>query len=190
MNLGDGNRRRFLRQLFGGAVEQIARHTEERLLQQRYQRPPGAIPELGFLAACTRCGLCAAACPPSAIRYAGTEGGMAAGTPYLDATKVACEACDDMPCAVACPTGALVVPEDGWRRERLGRVVFHPDRCITFQGTPCTACVDHCPVGSRALSLDADGRPVLKLEGCVGCGACVHHCPTSPPSLTFHPLER
>jgi len=41
-------------------------------------------------------------------------------------------------------------------------------------------------VGERALALDEDGRPVLKVEGCVACGVCVRDCITVPSSFTFH----
>jgi ferredoxin-type protein NapG len=120
----------------------------------------------------------------------GPEGGLAAGTPYLEPDQVACVACPDMPCATVCPTDALIAPAAGWAGLRLGRVTFHPDRCITFKGEACAICVQACPVGPRALVLDADDHPVLKLEGCVACGVCVRECPTMPSSLTFAPLER
>ena len=71
---------------------------------------PGALPELGFLAACTRCGDCIPVCPVQAIVRAPTESGLAAGTPYLNIQVQACIACADMPCARACPTEALTVP--------------------------------------------------------------------------------
>ena len=190
MKLPDGDRRGFFKQAFSGVFDHVARATEERIVQRRYVRPPGALPELGFLAACTRCGQCAAACPPSAIKFAGPEGGLAAGTPYLDPEQVPCVACTDMPCAASCPTDALIVPTTGWAGLRLGRVTFHPDRCITFQGEACAICVNACPVGSSALALDSEGRPVLKLEGCVACGVCVRECPTTPSSFTIAPLER
>jgi ferredoxin-type protein NapG len=185
-----GDRRSFFKTAFGGALDHIARATEERIVQKRYVRPPGALPEMGFLAACTRCGHCAPVCPPSAIKFVGPDGGLAAGTPYLEVEQVACIACPDMPCATACPTDALIVPQRGWTGTRLGRITFHPDRCITFQGQACAICVQACPIGTKALELDADGRPVLKLEGCVACGVCVRECPTMPSSLTFAPLER
>ena len=190
MKFAAGDRRSFLRRAFGGALDHVARATEERLVQRRYVRPPGALPEIAFLAACTRCGKCAEVCPPSAIRYAGTDGGLAAGTPYLEPDQVACVACADMPCAASCPTDALLVPEGGWAGLRLGQVTFHPDRCITFRGEACAICVQACPVGPLALELDSEGRPVLKLEGCVACGVCVRECPTIPSSFTFTPLER
>ena len=190
MNRPSGDRRTFFKQAFDGVLDHVARATEDRIVQRRYVRPPGALPEISFLAACTRCGECVAVCPPKAIKSAGSDGGLAAGTPYLEPDRVACVACTDMPCAAACPTDALIVPETGWAGLRLGRITFHPDRCITFQGEACAICVQACPLGPRALELDREGRPVLKLEGCVACGVCVRECPTMPSSFTFNPPER
>ncbi|HRP08747.1 MAG TPA: 4Fe-4S dicluster domain-containing protein, partial [Gemmatimonadales bacterium] len=108
---------------------------------------------------------------------------------YLEPARISCLACADMPCAAACPTDALTVPADDWQHERLGRVEFHAERCITFQGKPCRVCADACPVGETALAIDSDGHPVLKAEGCVGCGTCVRDCITIPSSFTFIPLD-
>jgi ferredoxin-type protein NapG len=180
------NRRSFFRRIFGDTVERVARATEERVVQQRYVRPPGALPEVAFLAACTRCGECVSACPAGVILQVSPRGGLAAGTPYLEPARMPCLACADMPCARACPTDALDFPATGWQEVRLGRIEFHPERCVTFEGKPCGVCATVCPVGERALSLDEDGRPVLKAEGCVGCGSCVRECITIPSSFTFH----
>lgn len=186
----EGDRRGFFRRLFGDAVQQVARATEERVVQHHYVRPPGALPEVAFLAACTRCGLCTQACPAGAILTVSARGGLAANTPFLEPSRIPCLACEELPCVSACPTGALVRPEDGWRSERLGRVEFDPHRCITFEGKPCGVCVQACPVGEAALALDADGHPVLKAEACVACGACVRECITIPSSFSFHFVER
>ncbi len=51
-----GDRRTFFRRALGNAMEQVAKATEERIVQKRYVRPPGALAEVGFLTACTRCG--------------------------------------------------------------------------------------------------------------------------------------
>lgn len=185
----DLERRAALRNAFGRLVQQAMEVTEERVIQRRYLRPPGALPEIAFLAACTRCGDCVPACPVQAIVLAPPEAGLAAGTPTIEVMMQACIACPDMPCAVACPTEALTVPAHGWEGYRLGTLEFLPERCITFQNVPCRACAEACPVGERALATDEAGHPVLKAEGCVGCGACVRACVTTPPSFTLRPAE-
>ena len=174
-----GDRRDAFRQAFGQWVERLVDATEERMSPQRYLRPPGALPELGFLAACTRCGDCISACPVQAIVRAPTEAGLAAGTPYLNIQVQACIACPDMPCARACPTEALTVPPHGWDGYRLGTVEFVPERCVTYKGVVVPGVREGVPEGVRALEMDEDGHPVLKLEGCVGCGSCVKACITS-----------
>ena len=69
-------------------------------------RPPGALPESDFLAACTRCFKCSNACPNACIKFSGLEGGLEnAFTPYIQARDRACILCGE--CAKACPTGAL-----------------------------------------------------------------------------------
>jgi NAD-dependent dihydropyrimidine dehydrogenase PreA subunit len=94
-----------------------------------------------------------------------------------------------MPCARACPTGALTVPASGWKGYRLSVIELVPERCLTFRGTPCRVCVDACPIGETALAQDAAGHPVLRREGCVGCGVCVRECVSFPSSFEFRPAE-
>jgi MauM/NapG family ferredoxin protein len=183
------DRRALFRSTFGRWVESVMQRTEQRVVTKRYLRPPGALPEVGFLAACTRCGLCVDPCPPGAIRLATSDGGLAAGTPYIDVSIEPCIACPDMPCAKACPTGALTLPPGGWTGYRLAALELVTERCVTFQGKPCTVCADSCPIGSAALAIDEGGHPVIKPEGCVGCGVCVRACITTPSSLTLTPLE-
>jgi ferredoxin-type protein NapG len=175
---GDTNRRNMLRSAVNDWLEHLVARTEDRIVNRRYFRPPGSLPEMGFLAACTRCGACADVCPPHAIVTVSAQGGLAAGTPY-------CIACVDMPCAAACPTAALTVPPNGWSGYRLAEVEFHPERCLTFNGTPCRVCANVCPVGEAALTIDEAGHPVLRREGCVGCGMCSHACPTVPSSFSL-----
>src|SRR5215204_338016 len=107
----NSSRRSLLRSAFGDWLERLMAQTEERVITRRYFRPPGALAEIGFLAACTRCGACIEACPPHALARVPPDGGLAAGTPYLDMATEPCVACSTMPCAAACPTPALMVPE-------------------------------------------------------------------------------
>jgi MauM/NapG family ferredoxin protein len=184
-----GDRRDLLRQAAEKWLGDLVAQAEQRILQRRFVRPPGALPEVAFLAACTRCGACSSVCPPRAIRVAPSAEGFAAGTPYLEVELQPCISCPDLPCAAACPTEALTVPAGGWRGHKLHVLELVPERCVTFSGVACGACADACPVGPAALAMDADGRPVVKAEGCTGCGVCVRACITSPPSFNLHPVE-
>jgi ferredoxin-type protein NapG len=184
-----GDRRDFFRHSIGQWGERLLEQTEKRLVQQKYTRPPGALPEVAFLAACTRCGACEPVCPPHAIKYLPASAGLAAGTPWIDPRSQPCIVCEDMPCVRSCPTGALTLPEHGWEGYRMGALEFIPERCVTYQGTACRVCVDACPVGERALALDEAGHPVLRVEGCVGCGVCVRECITSPSSFQLTTAE-
>ena len=183
MDLGTGDRRGFLRAGVGRWFDWIVERTEERIVQERRVRPPGAQPELAFVTSCTRCGECVSACPVGAVLVVGTDGGLAAGTPYLDLRRQPCIGCATMPCARACPTDALAVPPDGWAGVRLSTIELVPERCVTFAGTPCGVCAEACPVGDTALAIDENGHPVLKAEGCIGCGVCVRACIASPSAF-------
>jgi MauM/NapG family ferredoxin protein len=177
------------RDSLGHWMRDLVERTEQRIVQVRYLRPPGALPEIAFLASCTRCGACTPVCPVRAIRTVPPSGGLATGTPYLEVESQPCVACADFPCVKACPTGALTLPAEGWTHYRLGVVTFAPERCVTFEGSPCRVCVDACPIGETALAQDEAGHPVLKREGCVGCGVCVRDCIASPSAFEFRPAE-
>jgi ferredoxin-type protein NapG len=185
----ESSRRSLLRSAVGDWLERLVAQTESRVIARRYFRPPGAMAEIGFLAACTRCGACINACPEHALLKVPGDGGLAAGTPYLEPASTPCIACPTMPCAAACPTAALSAPEMGWVDYRLGDLELRPEHCLTFRGSSCRICVDACPMGDAALTLDPAGHPVLRREGCVGCGVCVQVCPTSPSSYELTGVE-
>lgn len=187
---GGADRRGFLRGTLGRLAGAVADRAERRLAPGCYVRPPGAGPEAEFLALCTRCGDCVGVCPVHAIRLAPVDAGLAAGSPVLDASIQACVMCADMPCARACGTGALVPPAAGWEGVRMGELRLDPDRCITFHGAACDACARACPVGAAALSIDEQGHPLVRPEGCVGCGVCVTACVTLPSSFELRPIDR
>jgi len=185
---GPVSRRGFLGEALKLAVRSAGELLADRVAPRRHFRPPGALPEPGFLAACTRCGYCVEACPADAIVTAPTGAGLAAGTPVIEPTVQPCIACEGMFCAMVCPTGALIAPADGWATERLGTLALDTERCIAFQGIECGVCARACPVGPVAMTLDEAGRPVIH-DGCVGCGVCVRACVTSPSSLNLSLME-
>lgn len=152
----------------------------------RVQRPPGALPPVEFLIACTRCDACVRACPPGAILTLAEGAGLAAGTPFLSVVDhKPCTACTDVPCAKACPTGALQLApiEDAW----MGTAILDRDTCRPWNGESCASCIRICPIGDSAILADEEGRVYIDPRGCIGCGLCVIVCPTRPRSITVEP---
>src|SRR5690349_24992883 len=132
MDTRANDRRGFFRDAFTRLAREVAARTEQRVAPRRYYRPPGAADEFSFLASCTRCGDCIPVCPVHAIIKAPPGAGLAAGTPLIDPAIQACAACEAMPCAHACPTGALVPPAGGWSEVHMGLLELDPHRCIRF----------------------------------------------------------
>jgi ferredoxin-type protein NapG len=173
-------------------------------------RPPGAVPERAFLAKCTKCGLCVAACPFDALVLAKPGDGRPVGTPYFLMRENPCRMCTDIPCTAACPTGALdpgLVSDPGTdgrvrlniNRARIGMAVIDRESCIAYWGIQCDACYRVCPVIDRAITVeplrnDRTGRhtifgPVAHSEHCTGCGMCERACVTKKASIFVLPRE-
>jgi len=162
-------------------------------------RPPGALAEAKFLEACTRCGDCADACPEASIFKAGPQhGAHVEMTPMLDVESRACYLCTGVPCAAACPSGALqpIQAED----INIGTAVVFESLCLNAINQPCSVCVDACPLPQQALILpqDSEGDPERRKDGslplpvvdadvCTGCGLCVLHCRAFPKALIVTP---
>lgn len=181
-------RRGWLAGIVPGAVDAVAEAVEKRIAPKspRRRRPPGAALEDTFLTLCTRCDACVDACPHRSIhRYVDTAGELAR-TPVMRPADRPCHMCEGFPCAAACETGALVVPET---LVRLGRVRIREDLCFTFMGPECGACAGLCPTDPPALRMRGT-QPEVDGAACVGCGLCIEACPTRPAAIELLPLEQ
>jgi len=173
-------------------------------------RPPGAVPEEKFLATCTKCGLCAEACPFKALIMARPGDERPVGTPYFSMRENPCRMCTDIPCAAACPTGSLnleLVSDTAGQagrvlnvnRAKIGLAVIDRETCIAYWGIQCDACYRVCPAIDRAITVertvnDRTGRhallaPVVHSEHCTGCGMCERACVTKKASVFVLPRQ-
>ncbi|MGL1832096.1 ferredoxin-type protein NapG [Rhodocyclaceae bacterium SMB388] len=191
---GTPSRRRFLKEsagVAGGAcllAVGVGLYTRQAsALPSTALRPPGALEEPAFLGACVRCGLCVRDCPYDTLKLAELGDGVATGTPYFEARKVPCEMCDDIPCVVACPTGALDRALTDIEDARMGlAVLIDQETCLNFLGLRCDVCYRVCPVIDQAITLErmhnprsdrhALFLPTVHSDHCTGCGKCEQAC--------------
>lgn len=150
-------------------------------------RPPGALPEKDFLAACLRCGLCVRDCPYNTLKLSSLGDAVATGTPYFTARTVPCEMCDDIPCVKACPSGALDRSLTDIGKARMGlAVLIDHESCLNFLGLRCDVCYRVCPVIDKAITLELQHNPrsdrhamllpTVHADHCTGCGKCEKSC--------------
>ena len=147
-------------------------------------RPPGAIEEEAFLASCTRCGECERACPHGAIRPAPAHCGEARNTPWIDVLRAPCMMCEDFPCIRACESGALDLAGAG----PIGTAFVRELDCLNRLGSPCSVCVEHCPVPDAIVLRGS--TPVVEPALCTGCGRCAHPCPAPEKAILLLPRAR
>lgn len=157
-------------------------------------RPPGALEEKRFLGACVKCGRCAQACPYKSIRMAGPEAGVSIGTPYIIARETPCYLCPDLPCAKACPSGALDAKLDDIEKVRMGTaVIIDRENCLSIRGLRCEVCYRQCPLIDKAITIEPRHNPrtgvhtimepVVHRDKCVGCGICENSCVREKPVI-------
>jgi len=131
-------------------------------------RPPWALEETAFKAACDGCGACLWSCPQN-ILVRGED-----GLPQIDFAKGACDFCGD--CVKSCDRKALLRSDE---RPALAVKAVAGASCISSQGVACRVCGDFCePMAIRfPPSLGGSVHPQINLSACTGCGACVAPCP-------------
>lgn len=150
-------------------------------------RPPGALDEPDFLAACVRCGLCVRDCPYDTLKLSGVGGPAQVGTPYFIAREIPCEMCEDIPCVVACPTGALDHGLTDITKADMGvAVLVGRETCLNLLGLRCDVCYRVCPLIDEAITLVATPNPrtgahaifepFVISDRCTGCGKCEQAC--------------
>jgi len=158
-------------------------------------RPPGALDEPAFLAACIRCGLCVEACPPEyrTLALLPLSAGAAAATPYVDDMRhrpcSVCQGYDEPKCIEACPTEALQ-PVNDVSDIRMGLARIDEATCWPFTGVSCRACWHACPWPDDAIQLDERLRPKINEATCTGCGLCQRACPSEPESIIIEAAPR
>jgi ferredoxin-type protein NapG len=146
-------------------------------------RPPGALAEDRFYAACARCGLCVRTCPYGTLRLAERGDDAPVGTPFFTARTVPCEMCEDVPCVAACPTGALDRELTDISRARMGlAVLVGQETCLNLLGLRCDVCYRVCPLIEKAITLEVQHNartgkharfvPTVHGDACTGCGKC------------------
>ena len=136
-------------------------------------RPPWALDEEPFLAACTRCGDCVRACPQVILVEEG-------GYPRVEFGKGECTFCGD--CVAACKAGALRRRENQppWRL-----LAIIGDGCLARRGVVCRSCGDVCATAAIRFrpQLGGSALPEVDPSRCNGCGGCVAPCPARAIAL-------
>ncbi|MDV7144158.1 ferredoxin-type protein NapG [Tropicimonas sp. TH_r6] len=183
----------------GSLLAYMAR--DAKALPDQALRPPGALNEDDFLAACVRCGLCVRDCPYDTLVLADLgEDGPATGTPYFTARDIPCEMCDDIPCIAACPTGALDKALTNIENAQMGTAVLvDQENCLNFLGLRCDVCYRVCPMIDEAITLEprhnersgahAIFEPVVHAEHCTGCGICEKKCILPEAAIKVLPVR-
>ncbi|MGM0451600.1 MAG: 4Fe-4S binding protein [Thermodesulfobacteriota bacterium] len=186
------DRRRFLLSAIGGVGVAAVGMTgltfvtggkaEGEVRTPRLIRPPGALPEAQFLAACVRCGQCMTACPTNTLQpvwFAAGALGMfsPAIVPRRKYCDPKCTACGDV-----CPTGAIQSVSAAQRTwVKTGTAVIYRQRCLAWEyKKSCMVCDEVCPYDAVNFEKKPDlPHPVPHVveDKCAGCGYCEHYCP-------------
>ena len=164
-------------------------------------RPPFALQDAkAFSAACIRCGQCVQACPYDMLYLASLLSPLEAGTPYFIARDKPCEMCPDIPCAHACPSGALDRYATDINESRMGlAVLLDHETCLNWQGLRCDVCYRVCPLIDKAITLEKQHNPrsdkhalfipTVHSDACTGCGKCEQACVLEEAAIKVLPMD-
>jgi polyferredoxin len=149
-------------------------------------RPPGALPELEFLARCVKCGECMKVCTTNGLQATFLEAGLEGiWSPILVPKIGYCEYNCTL-CGQVCPTGAIqLLNQEQKRAWRIGTAWFDKNRCLPHAlNQPCIVCEEFCPTPTKSIKFREVNRqgetikePYVDLKTCTGCGICVTKCP-------------
>lgn len=175
----------------GGLVWSYLLHNQARAAPYAL-RPPGALAEADYHAKCIKCGQCVRACPYATLRLARAGDSVPIGTPYFLPRETPCYMCPDIPCKVACPTGALDPNLADIAQARMGLAVIDIENCLSWRGLRCEVCHRVCPVKDKAITIEHHPRrvskhamfvPIVHSDHCTGCGVCEKSCPTEEAAI-------
>ncbi|MDX8390386.1 MAG: ferredoxin-type protein NapF [Mariprofundaceae bacterium] len=135
-----------------------------------FVRPPWALDEDLFQAACTRCGDCLEVCPEDILIREGRE-----GYPFVDFNRGACTFCRR--CVDVCSTTALNQSPNHLPWQIKANV---NSNCLAAGQVICTTCAEQCEAGAIRFKplVGKVAEPSISGSTCTGCGACVALCPS------------
>ncbi|MEH8149580.1 ferredoxin-type protein NapF [Aeromonas veronii] len=128
---------------------------------------PWSVNWSAFVADCTRCGGCLAACPEQIL--VNGEGGF----PVVDFQRGECTFCTE--CATVCKAPVFrPTSESPWHYK-----AHIEANCLANGQVFCQRCQDSCePNAIRFIPvLGRVPTPTVEPDRCNGCGACVQDCP-------------
>lgn len=155
---------------------------EASLVNPELIRPPGALPEPDFVAACVRCGECVKACPSNMLQPVWTMGGPEGiFTPVMKARIGGC-AVNCNTCGQVCPTGAIrPLPLEEKNHAKVGTAYILRQNCLVWeQDRKCLVCDEVCPYNAVSFRPEpglVNSVPHVIENQCIGCGFCESRCP-------------